>query len=116
MRCCCITLFVPPILLVGCASNNEMKRPFMFKEAKLPVGYPPPGPVGEVIVKEYPAYRMPSAPLSVGCMWDDEARVAVCGDWCQSARIEGAFLSGLAAAERLIGRDVSRKRLRSHER
>jgi hypothetical protein len=48
MRCCCITLFVPPILLVGCASNNEMKRPFMFEEAKLPVGYPPPGPVGEV--------------------------------------------------------------------
>ena len=41
---------------------------------------------------------------------------AVCGDWCQSARIEGAFLSGLAAAERLIDRDVSRKRLRSHER
>lgn len=61
-------------------------------------------------------YALPSAPLSVGCMWDDEARVAVCGDWCQSARIEGAFLSGLAAAERLIDRDVSRKRLRSHER
>jgi hypothetical protein len=58
MRFWCITLLVPPVLLVGCASNNEMKRPFMFKEAKLPAGFPSPGPVGEVIVKEYPEYRM----------------------------------------------------------
>jgi renalase len=61
-------------------------------------------------------YALPSAPLSVGCMWDDEARVAVCGDWCQSARIEGAFLSGLAAAEKLIDRGVSLNLLRSLER
>jgi len=58
MRFWCITLLIPAILLVGCASNNEMKRPFMFKEAKLPAGFPSPGPVGEIIVKEYPAYRM----------------------------------------------------------
>jgi hypothetical protein len=58
MRFWCITLFVPPLLLVGCASNSEMKRPFMFKETKLPAGFPTPGPVGEIIVKEYPAYRM----------------------------------------------------------
>lgn len=32
-------------------------KPFMFNEAKLPVGYPPPGPVGQVMVKTYPAYR-----------------------------------------------------------
>jgi hypothetical protein len=35
-----------------------MKRPFMIREAKLPAGYPPPGPVGEVVVKEYPASRV----------------------------------------------------------
>ena len=51
-------LIIPLLLLVACASNNEMKRPFMFKEAKLPAGFPSPGPVGEIIVKEYPAYRM----------------------------------------------------------
>jgi hypothetical protein len=49
---------MPLLLLVCCASNNEMKRPFMLKEAKLPAGFPSPGPVGEIIVKEYPAYRM----------------------------------------------------------
>jgi len=58
MRLGYLVLVIPPLLLVGCASNNEMKRPFMLKEAKLPAGFPSPGPIGEVIVKEYPAYRM----------------------------------------------------------
>lgn len=32
-------------------------KPFMFNEAPLPEGFPPVGPVGQVIVKKYPAYR-----------------------------------------------------------
>jgi predicted NAD/FAD-dependent oxidoreductase len=48
-------------------------------------------------------YALPREPLSVGCLWDDATRVAVCGDWCQAGRIEGAYLSGLAAAERIAG-------------
>jgi predicted NAD/FAD-dependent oxidoreductase len=47
-------------------------------------------------------YALPSKPLSVGCLWEETAGVAVCGDWCQAARIEGAVLSGLAAAEEII--------------
>ena len=39
-------------------NDTPMKRPFMFKEAKLPRGFPPPGPVGQIIVKDYPAYRL----------------------------------------------------------
>ena len=35
-----------------------MSRPMMISEAKLPVGFPPPGPVGAVIVKTYPAHRL----------------------------------------------------------
>lgn len=35
-----------------------MAKPFWIREANLPEGFPPPGPVGEVIIKEYPAYRM----------------------------------------------------------
>jgi hypothetical protein len=39
-------------------AEANMKKPFMFREAKLPAGYPAPGPVGEVVVKTYPASRM----------------------------------------------------------
>jgi len=58
MRPGCLILIIPLLLLAGCANNNEIRRPFMFKEAKLPAGFPSPGPVGEIIVKNYPAYRM----------------------------------------------------------
>jgi len=37
--------------------DQEMASPFMLREASLPEGFPPPGPVGEVVVKRYPAYR-----------------------------------------------------------
>jgi renalase len=47
-------------------------------------------------------YAVPPEPLHVGALWDAESRQAVCGDWCQGARIEGAFLSGLAAADRVL--------------
>ncbi|MCE9591908.1 MAG: heme-binding protein [Planctomycetes bacterium] len=60
-------------LLLSCASKMEspraatqpipaetqapMKAPFAINEANLPRGFPAPGPVGAVIVKNYPAYR-----------------------------------------------------------
>jgi hypothetical protein len=34
------------------------KRPTMISEASLPEGFPPPGPVGEVILKTYPPHRL----------------------------------------------------------
>jgi predicted NAD/FAD-dependent oxidoreductase len=46
-------------------------------------------------------YALPSPPLNAGCITDDASRVVVCGDWCHGARIEGAFVSGLTAAERV---------------
>jgi renalase len=40
-------------------------------------------------------------PLQRGALWDEgEARVALGGDWCSGGRIEDAFLSGLALADR----------------
>lgn len=47
-------------------------------------------------------YALHAEPLTAGCLLDDAAQVAVCGDWCQAARIEGAFLSGCAAAKRIM--------------
>jgi hypothetical protein len=47
-------------LLIGCAATPSapalpwwVARP----SAELPKGFPPPGPVDEIIIKEYPAYR-----------------------------------------------------------
>ncbi len=47
-------------------------------------------------------YASPSKPLNTGCLWDRAAGLGVCGDWCHSARMEGAFLSGLMLAEKVI--------------
>lgn len=38
-------------------------------EAELPAGFPPPSPVGEVVVKEYPAYRMAVTAMDGGAFW-----------------------------------------------
>lgn len=47
-------------------------------------------------------YASPLEPLRAGCLWDREAGLGLCGDWCHGARLEGAFLSGLALAEKVI--------------
>jgi predicted NAD/FAD-dependent oxidoreductase len=41
-------------------------------------------------------------PMMTGCLWDRSSMIGICGDWCYGARIEGAFLSGAAAAGRLL--------------
>jgi hypothetical protein len=47
-----------------------MKKPFMFGEAKLPSQFPPAGPVGEIIIKQYPAAR--AAVVRAGAKRDDQ--------------------------------------------
>jgi len=47
-------------------------------------------------------HASPENALDTGCLWDARAGLAACGDWCQSARLENAFLSGLLLAERII--------------
>lgn len=47
-------------------------------------------------------YALPSQPLDTRCLWDPTSAVAVAGDWCGGPRIEGAWLSGRAAAQRIL--------------
>lgn len=46
-------------------------------------------------------YALAAEPLAVGCLWDGEMRLGCCGDWCHKSRVEGAFLSGIEAAQKI---------------
>lgn len=48
-------------------------------------------------------YAIPSQPLMSRCLFHSEQRIGACGDWCSGPRIEGAFLSGMAMAGRILG-------------
>ena len=47
-------------------------------------------------------YAIPANPLQTECLWDADAKIAACGDWCGGPRVEGAFLSGMAMAGTLL--------------
>jgi predicted NAD/FAD-dependent oxidoreductase len=47
-------------------------------------------------------YAIPPEPLADRCLFDAERRLGACGDWCGGPRVEGAFLSGVAIAERVL--------------
>lgn len=42
-------------------ADDSPPKPMMIAEARLPEGFPPPGPVGEVITKTYPEHRLARA-------------------------------------------------------
>ncbi len=48
-------------------------------------------------------YAIPVDPSEARCFADESAVIIVCGDWASSPRVEGAFLSGMAAAGRILG-------------
>lgn len=48
-------------------------------------------------------FALPLEPLPETCLIDASRGLAACGDWCGGPRVEGAFLSGLAAAEGILG-------------
>jgi photolyase PhrII len=48
-------------------------------------------------------YSIARNPLNSGCLFDQTGSVYACGDWVMGSRIEGAFLSGIAAAGRILG-------------
>lgn len=48
-------------------------------------------------------FALPTEPLPEPCLFDPALAIAACGDWAGGARVEGAYLSGCAAADRLLG-------------
>ena len=48
-------------------------------------------------------YAIPGNPPNQRCFFDAEFGIAACGDWAGGSRIEGAFLSGMSAAGRILG-------------
>jgi len=49
-------------------------------------------------------YAIPTAPLELGCLFDETLNIGLCGDWCLGNRVEAAWLSGTAAVNRLLAR------------
>ena len=39
-------------------AEDAVRKPMMISEAKLPEGFPGPGPVGDIVTKTYPAHRL----------------------------------------------------------
>jgi len=52
-------------------------------------------------------YATPEVFYPDKCFWDAELGLGWCGDWCGTARVEGALESGWALAERILGRSVA---------
>ena len=48
-------------------------------------------------------YALSAETANVGCYFDSAAGIVACGDWATGGRVEGAFLSGMAAAGRILG-------------
>jgi predicted NAD/FAD-dependent oxidoreductase len=48
------------------------------------------------------AFALASDPVPHGALFDEDLKIGACGDWCMGGRIEGALLSGIAAARRIL--------------
>jgi predicted NAD/FAD-dependent oxidoreductase len=48
-------------------------------------------------------YALPEARKGEGARFDAALRLGIAGDWLHSPRVEGAFLSGRALAELVLG-------------
>lgn len=67
------------------------------------LGLPPP--------QACDAYRWTVAstdpPLQTGCVWDAQLGLGMCGDWLAGGKVEGAWQSGAALAQRVVAGDVA---------
>jgi|694.fasta_scaffold16648_9 hypothetical protein len=66
MKTTILSVLLLAIVTTTSAAEPEASKPMMVSEAKLPAGFPAPGPVGEVIVKTYPAHRLARTAAAAG--------------------------------------------------
>ncbi len=64
-------------------------------------GVPPQSPLH--LAAHLWKFAFPIDPPSERCFVDAESGIVACGDWAGGPRVEGAFLSGMAAAGRILG-------------
>jgi predicted NAD/FAD-dependent oxidoreductase len=69
----------------------------LAREARVPVH----APIVHLAAHRW-RYATPAPPLDAAALWDADTALGACGDWCGGPRVEGAYLSGLAAAERVL--------------
>ncbi|XVF87953.1 hypothetical protein PTKIN_Ptkin19aG0010000 [Pterospermum kingtungense] len=77
--------------------GNEMLREFLGTGLRIPQ------PFFKKAHRWGSAFPTASIAKEEKCLWDEKKRVAICGDFCVSPNVEGAILSGLAAATKLKG-------------
>lgn len=65
------------------------------------IGSPPQAPT-QFQVHRW-GFAIPVYPPKSRCFFDADSGIAACGDWAGGPRVEGAFLSGMAAAGRILG-------------
>lgn len=46
-------------------------------------------------------YSLPKTKSDIGCLWDPALRLGACGDWLLGGKVQGAWLSGRACADRI---------------
>jgi photolyase PhrII len=78
-----------------------MVEQLLLREFCQAVGRTPVNPV-HVAAHRW-RFALPDQPLADACLFDRNLKVGACGDWCGGPRVEGAFLSGMAMAGRLLG-------------
>ena len=60
------------------------------------------GPVPQAWSAHRWRYADTEPPLQLGCLWDADTGIGLCGDWLNGGKVEGAWLSGRALARRVI--------------
>ncbi|MEC8556138.1 MAG: FAD-dependent oxidoreductase [Planctomycetota bacterium] len=105
----------------GCESQNETWMVHANADWSMEHYEKPESEVSEQLMAEFEAatglsdlrpihvstkrwrYAQPVNPHPDSCLFDETQRIGACGDWCGGPRVEGAFLSGMAIAGRIMG-------------